>query len=426
MPLTVADIDRWNAQAVREVFHAASARAEVTFEASRQLAALSIFANSGGKTAEAAAHHNAGIRRDLDAHGNEALAVARAADRAADGIVKVQSELAALRHAAAAAELTIDALINRVVPIPGLRSTEAQWARTLAKQTELQAELDAIMAEANAVDEELASAVNMADGDAPIPADSGPPVGPEGLTPTQLASDANEERLREERARLQAHLERLQAEYDQLSVRAARDYHNGILDGDAVGRLAALTDELSAARGRLGELDAVDEALSRAPETYLTQLRSTAAPMSTTMKSPIVATTDPSPFDPCRDIPFDVIQRLGLAYTPPEAEEGLRCHFDAGNYQMAVEPIIWRTYAQTLPPDAIETTIAGHRAAQYWVRKPTYHNSFWYSSCMVTFKTSYGVIQQSLFYSTVYSEPDVDCPSTNLQRANDLVPYYRF
>lgn len=94
--------------------------------------------------------------------------------------MKVQSELAALRHAAAAAELTIDALINRVVPIPGLRSTEAQWARTLAKQTELQAELDAIMAEANAVDEELASAVNMADGDAPIPADSGPPVGPEG------------------------------------------------------------------------------------------------------------------------------------------------------------------------------------------------------------------------------------------------------
>lgn len=70
----------------------------------------------------------------------------------------------------------------------------------LAKQAELQAELDVIVTEANAVDEELASAVNMADGDSPIPADSGPPVGPEGLTPTQLASDANEERLREERA----------------------------------------------------------------------------------------------------------------------------------------------------------------------------------------------------------------------------------
>jgi hypothetical protein len=156
------------------------------------------------------------------------------------------------------------------------------------------------------------------------------------------------------------------------------------------------------------------------------ELRSTAEPMTTTMKSPIVATTNPRPFDPCEDIPFDVIQRLGLSFTPPEHEEGLRCHYDAGNYQLAVEPIIWRGYAETLPPDAIETTINGHRAAQYWVLKPTYHNSYWYMSCMVTFKTSYGVIQQSLYYSTVYSNPDVDCPSTNLQRANELSPYYVF
>jgi hypothetical protein len=161
----------------------------------------------------------------------------------------------------------------------------------------------------------------------------------------------------------------------------------------------------------------------------IVQLRSTGAPMEpaeTTMKSPIVATTDPRPFDPCEDIPFDVVQRLGLAFTPPDHEDGLRCHYDAGNYQLAVEAIIWRTYAQSLPPDAVETTIQGHRAAQYWVLKPTYHNSYWYFSCMVTFKTSYGVIQQSLYFSTVYSNPDVDCMSTNLQRANDLAPYYKF
>ena len=131
------------------------------------------------------------------------------------------------------------------------------------------------------------------------------------------------------------------------------------------------------------------------------ELRSTAQPMETTMKSPIVATSDPSPFDPCTQIPFDAVQRLGLAFSPPEPQEGLRCQFDAGNYQLAVEPIVWRTYAQTLPADTVETTIQGHRAAQYWTLKPTYHNSFWYISCMVTFKTSYGVIQQSLFYSTV-------------------------
>jgi hypothetical protein len=156
------------------------------------------------------------------------------------------------------------------------------------------------------------------------------------------------------------------------------------------------------------------------------ELRSTAAPMETTMKSPIIATTDPRPFDACEDIPLDVVQRLGLAFTPPEHEDGLRCHFDAGNYQVAVEPIIWRTYDQSLPPDAVETTIQGHRAAQYWVMKPTYHNSFWFYSCMVAFKTSYGVLQQALYYSTVYSNPEVECMSTNLQRANDLAPYYKF
>jgi hypothetical protein len=36
------------------------------------------------------------------------------------------------------------------------------------------------------------------------------------------------------------------------------------------------------------------------------------------------------------------------------------------------------------------------------------------------------VIQQSLSYSTVYSSPEVDCPSINLQRANDLSPYFKF
>src|ERR1700692_3429763 len=84
------------------------------------------------------------------------------------------------------------------------------------------------------------------------------------------------------------------------------------------------------------------------------ELRSTAAPMETTMKSPIGATPAPAPFDPCRDVPFDALQRLGLAFTPPEPQDGLRCQFDAGNYQLAVEPIIWRTYETSLPRDARE------------------------------------------------------------------------
>jgi hypothetical protein len=159
------------------------------------------------------------------------------------------------------------------------------------------------------------------------------------------------------------------------------------------------------------------------------RLRSTAVPLdypSTTIKWPVIATAAPSPFDPCADIPINVIQDLGLAFTPPEPEEGLRCHYDAANYQMAIEPIIWRTYEQSLSPDAVEVDVNGHRAAWFWVMKPTDWNNRWWFSCMVMFKTSYGVIQQSLFFSPIYSEPVVDCPVENLKRAHQLVPHYIF
>ena len=159
------------------------------------------------------------------------------------------------------------------------------------------------------------------------------------------------------------------------------------------------------------------------------ELRSTSAPISdttTSIKWPIVATTDPSPFDPCDDIPLDVINGIGLGYTPPEHEDGLRCHYDAGNYQVAVEAFVWRTYEQTLPADAVELNIGGHRAAQYWVMKPTDWNDRWWVTCMIAFKTHYGVIQQSLFYSPIESPDRPDCLQTNLQRANQLVPFYKF
>jgi uncharacterized protein Usg len=159
------------------------------------------------------------------------------------------------------------------------------------------------------------------------------------------------------------------------------------------------------------------------------RLEATDLPMtnvSTTIKWPVVETTDPSPFDPCRDIPYDVIERIGLAYTPPAPEDGLRCHYDAGNYQMAVEAFVWRTYEETIPADALELDIDGHRAAQYWIMKPTDWNDRWWTTCMIAFKTSYGLIQQSLFYSPIHSPDRPDCLQLNMQRAHELAPYYTF
>ncbi|MEB3068972.1 DUF3558 domain-containing protein [[Mycobacterium] vasticus] len=157
------------------------------------------------------------------------------------------------------------------------------------------------------------------------------------------------------------------------------------------------------------------------------QLRSTALPLAPppTSSDP-VKLTNPRPFDACEDIPFGVVAELGLAYTPPRPVEGVRCEYDAGNYQMAVETFIWRSYDESIPADAIETNIGGHRAAQFWVMKPTEWNNRWWVSCMVAFKTSYGLIQQALYYSPVYSNPDVDCAAENLMRAHQLAPYYKY
>ncbi|HEX5143848.1 MAG TPA: DUF3558 family protein [Mycobacterium sp.] len=146
----------------------------------------------------------------------------------------------------------------------------------------------------------------------------------------------------------------------------------------------------------------------------------------TTSRRPVLNLTKPDPFDPCRDIPQDVTDGLGLGFTPPEPQDGLRCQYDAGNYQMAVEAFIWRTYEQSLPPDAVETTIGGHRAASFWVMKPTDWNNRWWFSCMIAFKTSYGVIQQSLFFSPKYSPDAPECMQENMMRANQLVPFYKF
>ncbi|UQX10835.1 alpha/beta hydrolase [Candidatus Mycobacterium methanotrophicum] len=176
MTLPVADIDRWSVQAMRTVFHAASARGQATLEASRQLSSLTVFDTWEGATAEARRHANAVIRQDLDAHGNESLAVAAAAGKAADGIEHVQSALRALRHDAAELQMTIDPMANKVVPSAAFNGPPIA---ALVAEMQLQPRLDAIVAQASAVDAELASAINLADEDLPIPPgphDNRPPI----------------------------------------------------------------------------------------------------------------------------------------------------------------------------------------------------------------------------------------------------------
>ncbi len=167
MSASVDEIDRWDAGDVREVFHATRSRAEAAFEAADGIAELPAFGTWGGEASEAAKVAIEQTRKDLDAHGNEALAVAQAAGAAADDIEQVKSRLAQLRAEAESLGMTVDPMTNTVEPGPGAAGADPM--EITLKQIQLQPQLDAILAEAARVDQELAKAIAMATGAEPIP-----------------------------------------------------------------------------------------------------------------------------------------------------------------------------------------------------------------------------------------------------------------
>src|ERR1700744_4910336 len=144
MALSVADLDRWNAGAVREVSYAALARSRAAVGVAHELASLSVFASWHGAARDAAARENAAIRHDLDAHGAEGLAVAHAAGKAADEIDRIKANLAALRADAVAAQLEVDAATSQVVAACASRYAAVEPTRI--RRAELQAALNSIVA----------------------------------------------------------------------------------------------------------------------------------------------------------------------------------------------------------------------------------------------------------------------------------------
>lgn len=166
MTLTIADIERWDAGDVREVFHAASSRAQAVQDAADGIAELPAFTTWGGEAAEAAKTAIAKTRADLQAHGAEALAVANAARTAADEIERIKSELASVKADAAALGMEIDPVSGRVVAGPGFAGDPMEL---MLKQQQLQPRVDKLIGEANLVDMALANAIDTASGATMIP-----------------------------------------------------------------------------------------------------------------------------------------------------------------------------------------------------------------------------------------------------------------
>jgi hypothetical protein len=176
MTLTVEEIDRWDAAAIRVVADAARSRATAACDAAGGLGALPCWSSWGGRSAVAARDAIARARRDLEAHVTEARAVADAADRAADSIEQIAADLRYLRIEAALLGLQIDASTNRITPIPG---SVLPAVLPLIARPVLQIRLNAIVRQANSVDAELAAALG-----------SDNPLAPARTRTTNLPDDA--------------------------------------------------------------------------------------------------------------------------------------------------------------------------------------------------------------------------------------------
>ena len=166
MTLTPADIDRWDPADLQAVSHAATARAEaahVTSMAMTQLPAVAAWDGAAGDAARAAIR---GTRLALDAHAEEARAVARAADEAADDVAHLQAQLRRLDDDAQSAGLMIDRDSGTVLPGGRLRGTAGQFA---AEAGPLMVRLEWIVAQVNIVDTTLEQVILMADAALPMP-----------------------------------------------------------------------------------------------------------------------------------------------------------------------------------------------------------------------------------------------------------------
>ena len=155
MTLSVADISRWDADAVRAVAEAAGDRCQALLSAADGLAVLPGFGSWQGEAATAARLAIARTRAELAVAGRQAAAVAEAARRAASGIEGVQAELRGVTVDAAVSGCEIDPVANRIMAKP--------WESRAAVPA-LQHRLDSIVEQANSLDAELAAALGSSDG----------------------------------------------------------------------------------------------------------------------------------------------------------------------------------------------------------------------------------------------------------------------
>jgi hypothetical protein len=164
MGLSIADIDKWNPESLSAVGAAGASRAGAASAASSSLGGLSAFESWQGQGAAAAEQKTQVHANGLAQHGQGASAVATAANRAANEVRQIKSQLTDLRSTLGQYGITVDAKGSRIVPPTNLSSLPAQTRKMVQDLSKTgQQALDRIRQAADSADDLLANALKPKD-----------------------------------------------------------------------------------------------------------------------------------------------------------------------------------------------------------------------------------------------------------------------
>lgn len=166
MTLSIADIDRWSADAIGAVFSAAIQRAHGTRTASAEIGQTVVFLDWDGDAAAAARLATRRTMLDLNAHADTCAAVGRAAEKAAAEVSAIKLRLRQIRDTAHDYHLSVDDRTG----MPGLPENLSSFApadrRAITDaQIRLGLAIRQLLQDAQSTDQDLAAAIRGADGD---------------------------------------------------------------------------------------------------------------------------------------------------------------------------------------------------------------------------------------------------------------------
>lgn len=248
MPVTLADVERWDALAVRDVSKALAKRGASAGEVRAGLTKLPLIASWQGSGGDAARASLDKLSAYLAAHGEEMARVSTATGNAADEIERVRATLQRIQSDARQEGFSIDLATGEVTPLDKARVGDPIYA---LQQADLEVRIKDLLAAANKADTDLAQAIASAGSDANT-------AGQPETRPDVL--DALSKPLPDDPEQFHDLWEKLTPE--EKDALYQRDHsignHNGMptVDRDYYNRLA-LGDELNQAQAAQAQADAL-------------------------------------------------------------------------------------------------------------------------------------------------------------------------